>query len=275
MSRSVKTKANGGTSMEPQYRLIRIKLLDPPAVAMRVNMDDTKLQELAASIQATGLIYPICVVAEGGRYRICSGHRRFEACKMLGRDEVQCKDYTGTNIPPDQIKAHENLFREDPNDGELVQWLREEQEKRSRTMDELREMTGKSDHWINSRMAIVRGDEEVFIALVHGQINLGQATVLNKFPDDYRHTYLETVKTSTPPVHLIEGWLRDVKLMLSHQQPGAQVPVPVPVEAMPGIAPVQACAICKEAHSPWTYQSVTVHKGCIDSVVNQIHGGGG
>lgn len=274
MGPSSRSKANGGAVAEPQYRLIPLKLLDPPAVAMRVNMDDELLAGLASSIRDTGLIHPICVVAEGARYRICSGHRRYLACKMLGRDEVQCKDYTRTGIPPDQIKAHENLFSEHPNDGELIQWLRDEQAKRERSMDELRAMTGKSEHWINTRMAIVRGDEAVFVALVKGQINLAHATELNKFPDDYRPAYLQNVIETTPPAHLVANWRKDVNLMLSHQQPGANIPAPVPIEAMPGMAPVQACALCEQAHSPWTYQTITVHKGCIESVVKALREGG-
>ena len=270
MPRRAASNANGSTVMEPQYRLIPIKLLDPPEVAMRVKMDDEKLAELAASIRDTGLIYPICVIANGGRYRICSGHRRFEACKMLGRDEVQCKDYTHTNIPPDQVKAHENLFREDPNDGELIQWLRDEKEKRNRTMDELRAMTGKSEHWINTRMAIIRGDEEVFVALVNGQINLGHATELNKFPDEYRHTYLLNVIESTPPAHIVANWRRDINLMLAHQQPASQVPPPVTPTVLPGITDVPTCAICQEAHSSWTMKQVTVHEGCVNSVQQAI-----
>ena len=257
-----------------QLRLLPMRLIDPPVVAMRVEIDDDYIAGLAASIRDTGLMNPICLFAEGARYRIASGHCRYLSCKLLGKDEIETWDYTRTGMSPEQIKAHENLWRRDPNDGEIIQYLDELHDKRSLAMDELRQITGQSEHWINMRMAIVRGDNDVRLALTQGKITLAQATVLNKFPDEYRHTYLQNVMESTPPARVIENWLRDIRLMISHQTPGAAVPPPVPVEAMPGIAPVQSCELCGEAHSSWTYKSYTTHDGCMKSVVQQLRGGG-
>jgi len=257
-----------------QLRLLPLRLIDPPEVAMRVEIDDDFIAGLAASIRDTGLMNPVCLFAQGARYRIASGHCRYLACKLLGKAEIESWDYTRTGMSTEQIKAHENLWRRDPNDGEIIQYLDEIQQKRSLTMDELRQMTGQSEHWINTRMAIVRGDTDVRLALTQGKISLAQATVLNKFPDEYRHTYLQNVVESTPPARLVESWLRDIRLMLSHQAPGAAVPPPVPVEAMPGLAPVEACTLCGEAHSPWTYKTYTAHEGCMKSVVQQLRGGG-
>lgn len=52
-------------------------------------LHDEALQELAASIALEGIFNPLVLrPLEHGEYEIISGHRRYEACKLAGIDEV-------------------------------------------------------------------------------------------------------------------------------------------------------------------------------------------
>jgi ParB family chromosome partitioning protein len=54
--------------------------------------DDSDMQQLMESIKEYGVIVPILArpnpVGEGAKYEIVSGHRRFEACKRLGIEDI-------------------------------------------------------------------------------------------------------------------------------------------------------------------------------------------
>ena len=50
--------------------------------------DDENMTALVESIRMYGVLKPIIVRKAGGSYEIVSGHRRFEACKRLGKYDV-------------------------------------------------------------------------------------------------------------------------------------------------------------------------------------------
>ena len=51
-------------------------------------MDDAKLEELAQSIKANGIIQPILVRRTGATYRIIAGERRWRAAQRAGLHKV-------------------------------------------------------------------------------------------------------------------------------------------------------------------------------------------
>ena len=67
---------------------VDIDLLAPNQLQPRVQMDDTKLQELADSITANGIIQPILVRRTGSTYRIIAGERRWRAAQRAGLHKV-------------------------------------------------------------------------------------------------------------------------------------------------------------------------------------------
>lgn len=94
---------------------IATHLIDEDRAQPRYQFNEEALQELMDSIKELGLLSPIKVrPADGGRYTIIYGNRRYKACKMLHLDEIPCIISTLTNetdIYLEQIA--ENLTRED------------------------------------------------------------------------------------------------------------------------------------------------------------------
>jgi ParB family chromosome partitioning protein len=61
-----------------------IDRLEPNDFQPRGSVDDGRLQELAQSIRANGIIQPIVVRRVGDRFQIIAGERRWRAAKVAG-----------------------------------------------------------------------------------------------------------------------------------------------------------------------------------------------
>ena len=53
-------------------------------------INEEKIEQIADSIENVGVIEPIIVVENLGRYKILSGRHRYRACQKLGKNEIPC-----------------------------------------------------------------------------------------------------------------------------------------------------------------------------------------
>src|SRR5262249_58019831 len=152
-------------------------------------------------------------------------------------------------------------------------WLDDLMKEENLTLAELVDITGESESWINQRLALFRGDKEVFKALEDRQIALGHATILNRFPDVARKMYLEQVVLTTPPVRLLEQWWRDYKALglENVKVPGADQAAQQGA-VMPGVV-VDCCVLCKGNQAVWDLKYVRVHGLCLDTLQKALDGG--
>ena len=256
--------------MADQVKLVPLHLVDPPDNAMRIEMDEGRLQELQNSMAAHGLDTPIHIRARGGRFYIIAGHRRVVCANRLGWAEIKAFDHTGDTKDDEGIKARENLMRDNPNDAEVAEYLRTLMAEPGCDLDKLMGITGKSEDWIAKRLALLRGDERIFHAVREGKLNTSQATVLNKFPDNTRTMYIEQALLSTPPARVLEDWLRDAKMIEHanlHPEAVAAPATASPIEVIQGHPP---CVFCGENTATWTMLMVWVHKRCADTLTAAV-----
>src|SRR5690606_36283289 len=107
---------------------LRIDALAPARYQPRKTMDDAKLQELAESIRAQGVIQPI-VVRETGRdrggrtYEIIAGERRWRASRIAGLSEIPVVVREVDDRTVVAMALIENIQREDLNPLEEAQAL--------------------------------------------------------------------------------------------------------------------------------------------------------
>ena len=92
---------------------IKLGLIQPSPQPVRTSWDEEKMAELIESIKERGVIAPIKVRPINGRYEIVYGHRRFEACRRLGIEEIPAivGEIDETDALVEQII--ENELRED------------------------------------------------------------------------------------------------------------------------------------------------------------------
>ncbi len=78
-----------GIKSDNQYVNLPLSLLDE-IDNQPFPINESKIEQIADSIDNVGVIEPIIVVKDGERYKILSGRHRFRACKKLGRHEIPC-----------------------------------------------------------------------------------------------------------------------------------------------------------------------------------------
>ena len=81
----------------------------------RKRFDEARLEELAASIREHGVVEPILVRRDGGRYCIVAGERRWRAAQRAGLKEIPAIVREGSEKDAFQIALVENIQRADLN----------------------------------------------------------------------------------------------------------------------------------------------------------------
>lgn len=104
----------------------RVLVLDPEQITIgwRARVELRAVDELARSIEESGQMQPIAVVKNGQGYELIAGHRRLEACKLLGQavEAVVIKTVDEADALWKQLT--ENVQREDFTKLELGEGLR-------------------------------------------------------------------------------------------------------------------------------------------------------
>jgi len=145
---------------------------------------------------------------EDERFEVVDGHRRLLACRAAGVAEVPCILHGDDSPPPEAVKLKTNLLREDNTDAELAVWLGELVAKHSYTLQQLAQIVGRSESWVNARTDLLRGCPKVLQALADRQINFSQAQVLNRCRDDrWRELGLHYAITDHVPAARLNEWL--------------------------------------------------------------------
>src|SRR6185295_7308896 len=80
--------AEGTATASEETNEIPVDLIDPSALQPRSVFDDAKLEELARSIHANGVVQPVLVRRKGSRYELIAGERRWRAAKIAGLNKI-------------------------------------------------------------------------------------------------------------------------------------------------------------------------------------------
>jgi ParB family chromosome partitioning protein len=90
-----------------------VALLDPNPFQPRQGMEADELEQLKASIMEHGVLQPIVVRANGPRYQVIAGERRFRAAQAAGLSEVPVVTRAATDEEMLELALVENLQRSD------------------------------------------------------------------------------------------------------------------------------------------------------------------
>src|SRR5207253_4790059 len=97
-------------------RTVGIEEVHPAPDQPRKTFDDARLEELAASIRAQGVIQPLVVRQRaGGGYELIAGERRWRAAQRAGLHEVPAVVRDVAPARAFEMAMVENLQREDLN----------------------------------------------------------------------------------------------------------------------------------------------------------------
>jgi ParB family chromosome partitioning protein len=161
-----------------------IDLLRPNKFQPRSRMDDERIENLARSIRANGIIQPIVVRKVDGGYEIVAGERRWRAAQRAGLLKVPI---VVREIPEDRLLAAaliENIQREDLNPLEEAQAYRRLGDEFRLTQDQIADAVGKDRSSIANYVRLLRLPHEVRENVAAGALSMGHARALLALPDE-------------------------------------------------------------------------------------------
>ncbi len=158
--------------------MIDITELDRNPDQPRREFDEAALQALAESMKEAGVLQPLLVVEQNGRYRIVAGERRFRAARIAGLTQVPCivRDLS----PREQMEAAliENIQREDLNPMEEAAAIRQLMEACGYTQEQAAKRLGKSRPAVANLVRLLSLPQKVQDEVKAGRLSAGHARVL-------------------------------------------------------------------------------------------------
>lgn len=176
-------------------------LLVPSDQQPRLMLDEGKLDELAASVRANGIIQPILVRRTGGMYRIIAGERRWRAAQKAGllKVPVVIRDIPdGAERQLLELALVENLQREDLNPIDEALAYHRLVDEFGLTQDQVAAAVGKDRTSVANYLRLLRLPEEVRGDVASGALSMGHARALVGLSDPaaQRHAAREVIARS-------------------------------------------------------------------------------
>lgn len=163
---------------ESDLQQIELEKIHPNPHQPRSKFDPEKLQELAESIRAHGVVQPVIVSPDGEKFILVAGERRYRAAKLAGLRVIPALSRPVDPATMLQIALIENLQREELNPVEEASAYKQLIEQFHYTQEELAQSLGKSRPTIANAVRLLGLPAEVQSALARGEISAGQARPL-------------------------------------------------------------------------------------------------
>jgi len=144
----------------------------------RQHFDQQKLEELASSIRTRGIVQPILVRREGGRYRIIAGERRWRAAQLAGLKDVPAIAREASQKEAFEIALIENLQREDLNPIEEAEGYKRLIDEHELTQELVASRVGKDRSSVANALRLLHLPKDIKEALMEGSLNMGHARAL-------------------------------------------------------------------------------------------------
>jgi len=189
-----------------EVREIPLELLDPNPYQTRTHLDEAALEELAASIRASGVLQPIVVrYIDGGRYQLIAGQRRWAASQRAGKPTIPALVRQASNEQAMQMTIIENLQREDLNPMEQARAFERLANQFGLTQEQMAERTGKNRASIANFLRLLRLPEYVQSLISSGELSAGHGKALMMLPsEDLVLKMAERIRKQALSVHQTE-----------------------------------------------------------------------
>ncbi|MCM3871291.1 MAG: ParB/RepB/Spo0J family partition protein [Pyrinomonadaceae bacterium] len=157
---------------------IAIDSVEPSSMQPRTRFDESRLEDLAKSIRANGVVQPLLVRRKGSAYELIAGERRWRAAQLAGLTHVPV---VIRNVPDDKVlelALIENIQREDLNPIEEAQAYKKLIESIGMTQETLAERVGRDRSYITNYLRLLRLPEDIRRLIEEGKLSTGHARTL-------------------------------------------------------------------------------------------------
>jgi len=164
-----------------EMRLLDVSKMQSGKYQPRLNFDQEKLQELAASIAKNGVMQPVLVRpvdSESHPFEIIAGERRWRAAKLAGLDEMPVLIRELDDKAAIELALIENIQRSDLSPLEEADGYQRLMDEFAYTQETLAEKVGKSRSHVANLLRLRSLPEAIKNLLDKGQLAMGHARAL-------------------------------------------------------------------------------------------------
>jgi len=158
---------------------ILLELIDANPFQPRKHFKEESLNELADSIKQHGILEPVLLRKNAGRYQIVSGERRVRAAKLAGLVEIEARVF---DLLSDKTMAEwaiiENIQREDLNPIEIADSYQQLLDYHGYTHEDLAARLNKSRAAVTNALRLLKLPEQVKAWIGEGKLSAGAARPL-------------------------------------------------------------------------------------------------
>jgi ParB family chromosome partitioning protein len=209
----IPTKGPDGAPSQGELHNLPLDKIAPNPHQPRKEFDEEKLNELAESFKARGMLQPILVKKEGAGYQLVAGERRFRAAKLAGLKAAPAlvlENIDDTEML--QLALIENLQREDLNPIETAQAYQSLLEKCGLTQVQLAERVGKNRASVANTLRLLTLPESIKTLIAEGKLTEGHARAILSVTDAaMRDRIAHRILSETLSVRQAEGLARKTK----------------------------------------------------------------
>ena len=182
-SRPVATQSPIPQRVEPaetgKPREIPVERIERNPFQTRTHFDEQQLEELAASIAATGVVQPILVrPLPGDRFQLIAGERRWLASQRAGKPTIPAMVRVVSDEQAMEITIVENLQRADLNPMEQARAFERLGHDFKMTQEQMAQRTGKNRTTIANFLRLLRLPGDIQGKVEAGELSFGHARAL-------------------------------------------------------------------------------------------------
>src|SRR5271170_4036133 len=165
-------------TMHPGPLQIDIDLIEPSPYQPRTRFREEALDELARSIQSSGIIQPLVVRPVGNRFQLIAGERRWRAAQRAGLTKVSAI----VRQVPDELALEmtlvENIQREDLNAIEAARAFERLMDEFQLTQEAVAERTGKDRATVANSIRLLKLEPTIQDWIEEGKLTAGHGRAL-------------------------------------------------------------------------------------------------
>jgi ParB family transcriptional regulator, chromosome partitioning protein len=196
---------------------VHIDLIDANPLQPRTVFQAERLQELADSIKANGIIQPLVVRSRGSRYELVAGERRWRAARLAGIEQVPIvvQDIADDRLL--EITLVENIQREDLNAIEVAHAFERLARDLHLSHDEIASRTGKDRTTITNTLRLLKLPADLQQLVAERRLSMGHARAILGLPtEDLQRQVAEKASSQGLSVRQVE---RLVQKMTTEREP--------------------------------------------------------
>lgn len=158
--------------------------IEPNPMQPRTVFQPDRLQELANSIRANGVLQPLIVRRVGSRFQIVMGERRWRAAQLAGLTDVPVVVQEVAEPQLLELALIENIQREDLGPLEIAHAFNRLHNEMGLSQEQIARRTGKDRASIANYLRLLKLPDRVQALLAASRLSMGHAKAILGLPSD-------------------------------------------------------------------------------------------